>query len=369
MTVMINPIKTMTWYAINPKTAGDQFLGINKSNGMASCFNQGDDADKVEEWFHWLIIKQPGPNSELYWFFNKAAKDGAGECLSNSKLNNLGQWKFERKAMQEFTIVQHPNSDFADHYLIRNPQRNNEVVSTRWNLPAFLWELVDKDDQQALKIIELKDQFIYNPPADVHEPNDKSLVPDLIWDKPILPRTERLLVGVSEIPFTSVSEDPLLNIGQQMLISPKYHLKRYQYWKNGWSHQNDDDNEHSRVEVHEVGTEEMTETTVEKSTQTTIGFDAKYGTSELAGFGFEGSTTWGEVLTYKAGTQHAERKTVSENITYSPFEGQAYWALVNVYELCRRNVSVGDDEIVVACAEIEEKNHSVLKSCKKPGHG
>jgi hypothetical protein len=137
-------IKSGVYYKLQFRTSANQNLCI-WGNGEAG----GCEKDSYDEGYDkWLFIPTGTPDE--YWIFNKAARNGFGQALAlpESK-TNFGQWDFTADdKRQRFRLVS--EGDFVKLYNVYN----NEVLSTRWNLPAFTWGDTPGDQQQQLRLVE-----------------------------------------------------------------------------------------------------------------------------------------------------------------------------------------------------------------------
>jgi hypothetical protein len=86
---MSDEVFLKNWVLLQTRTATDQFIAINKSNGQAWSFRSAN--PRAEGWYHWLIV--PAPDGNRHWLFNRLAQGGSGECLALPKGTNVfGQW-------------------------------------------------------------------------------------------------------------------------------------------------------------------------------------------------------------------------------------------------------------------------------------
>ncbi|WP_373548806.1 hypothetical protein [Haliscomenobacter sp.] len=137
-------IKSGVYYKLQFRTSANQNLCI-WGNGEAG----GGKKDTYDEGYDkWLFIPTGKPDE--YWIFNKAARNGFGQALAlpESK-KNFGQWDFkDDDKRQRFRLVS--EGDFVKLYNVSN----NEVLSTRWDMPAFTWGDTPGDQQQQLRLVE-----------------------------------------------------------------------------------------------------------------------------------------------------------------------------------------------------------------------
>jgi len=137
-------IKSGVYYKLQFRTSANQNLCI-WGNGEAGGSEKGTYDEGYDKW---LFV--PTGNPDEYWIFNKAARGGFGQTLAlpESK-KNFGQWDFTANdKRQRFRLVS--EGDFVKLYNVFN----NEVLSTRWNLPAFTWADTPGDEKQQLRLVE-----------------------------------------------------------------------------------------------------------------------------------------------------------------------------------------------------------------------
>lgn len=338
---MSDDVFLKNWVLLQPRTATDQFIAINKSNGQAWSFRSSN--PRAEGWFHWLIV--PAPDGNRQWLFNRLAQGGSGECLALPQGTNVfGQWQFLGEKRQTFEIRRRDDGSVT---LIC--EENHEALSTRWDRPTFTWRYIPDDDQQKLGIVAAEPLLLPEIPEIEGEPGalDRDLLRIDSFEGGVVEETPRRLVGAELIAFTSVNDD--WPIGDRMNLSPYYLLTRENYWNLSYDETYSGGGDTEKTLEWEVGVTTTSERSLEETVNIQIGIDAKY-----KGVGGEGgisvSYTYGK--TWRR-TDSVERYEGGKDTEVRRFkEGKpvrvARWQLVNVYTLKRRT---GDIVGEIACIE------------------
>jgi hypothetical protein len=343
---MSHDVFLKNWVLLQTRTATDQFIGINKSNGQAWSFRS--DNPRGEGWFHWLVV--PTPDGKRYWLFNRLAQDGSGECLALPQgMNVFGQWKFIGEPRQTFEIRRRDDGSVT---LIC--EENHEALSTRWDQPTFTWGYTPDDDQQKLGIVAAEPLDLPALPEIEGDPGalDRDLLRVDSFEGSVVEETPQRVVGAELIAFTGVDDGR--PIGDRMNDSPYYLLIRENYWTLSFDEEYSGAGENEKTFEWEVGVKTTSETSLEETVNIQVGVDAAYKRGDKSGPGWEAGIS----VSYRHGktwrrTDSIERYDGQRGKSVRRFrEGKrvrvACWHLVNLYTLRHRT-----GEIVGQIASIE----------------
>lgn len=342
---MDKDIYLKNWVLLQPITATDQYLAINKFNGQACSFRKKEKPES-EGWFHWLIVPAPG---NRYWIFNRSAQGGAGECLALPHGTRVfGQWKFIDEPRQTFAIAHHD-----DGSVTLTCEEDHQVVSTRWDQPVFGWNYTPGDKQQRLRILPVEELALPVIPEIDGEPGalDRDLLRVDSFESEVVRQTPRRVVGAELVAFTSVDDGA---IGERMNNSPYYLLVRETYWKQSFDEEYSGAGSNERSLEWEVGVIATSERSLEKTMNVEVGINGTYKLGGKSGPGLErGISTsfkYGTTWFCKDSVERHEKRREKSVRTFP--EGKrarvVCWHLVNVYTLKRRpNEVVGQ----IACVE------------------
>jgi hypothetical protein len=330
------------WVLLQPDTAEDQFLAINKTSGMLWSFNTRTPA--AEDWYKWLVLPRNAEGSE-FWIFNKAAQGGSGELLT-CRGDGLGQWGFHDGEDQIWELRLREDHGLLPKVTLISKQ-NREALQTWWDARQGLRAYNPIVKEQKLRVGTGGELTVPVSPAIDGEPGqiDRELLTINGFDGPATASTPWRTVGWQLIPFPFVEDG--WSIGEQMNLSPYYLMVRDCRWELADDQEYPGSGSTEREFTWEIGVTTKKFTSYEATMKIEVGAQGRYKTKGGVKLKFSASFSHGQTWTQSNEIERYEKETGRTTCTYP--EGKrtrvVVWKLVNRYRLLRHTETPEPDTI------------------------